>query len=114
MTMEAKERGFIKSARGLKIQKEQEPDFRKLLIYERVPELLNRGNQVSERRIGLMEQMAEFSKYQILPTMHSFLKLVRIMRVVTKARKGRKALAGLLREELPKFQTLMIIKKGLK
>ena len=105
MTMDikgAQENGFIKCAKDLKIKEEQEIDFKKGLIYEKVPELLNRGNQVSERRVELMEQRAEFSKYLILPTLHSFPKLVRIMSVVvgfiTKARKGRRVLAGLLRE----------------
>ena len=46
---------------------------------------------------------AEFSKHEILPTKHSFPKLVRIMSMVagfvSKCRKGRKILNGLMREE---------------
>ena len=106
MTMDtevAMERGFIKSVRGLKIREDQEVDFKKGLIYEKVPDLLTRGHQVCERRVELIEKRAEFSKYVILPTKYSFPKLVRIMSMVagfvSKCRKGRKRLVGLMREE---------------
>ena len=106
MTMdiqEAKDQGFIKSARELKIREEQEVDFKKGLIFEKVPNLLTRGHHVAERRLELLEKRAEFSKYEILPTKHSFPKLVRIMSIVagfiSKIRKGRKIREGLLREE---------------
>ena len=106
MTMdiqEAKDQGFIKSARELKIREEQEVDFKKGLIFEKVPDLLTRGHHVAERRLELLEKRAEFSKYEILPTKHSFPKLVRIMSIVagfiSKIRKGRKIREGLLREE---------------
>jgi hypothetical protein len=73
----AKEHGFIKSARELKIREDQEVDLKKGLVYEKVPELLARGHHVNEKRVELKEQRAEISKYVILPTKYSFPKLVR-------------------------------------
>ena len=103
MTMEmeaAQKLGFIKPAKSLRIRDDQEDDFKKGLTFEKVPELLTRGHHVNEKRLGLLEERAEFSQYLVLPTKYPFPKVVRIMSIVvgfvSKLRKGRKILGHLL------------------
>jgi hypothetical protein len=50
---------------------------------KKIPELLTRGHHVNEKRLGLLEERAEYSQYLILPTKYSFPKVVRIMSIVT-------------------------------
>ena len=119
MTMDlecAKEQGFIKPASSLRIKDDQEEDFRKGLTFEKVPELLTRGHQVSEKRLGLMEQRAEYSQYLVLPTKFSFPKVVRIMSIVigfvSKLRKGRKMVGRLLVEGHLWFSVFHVVIPG--
>jgi hypothetical protein len=94
--------GIIKPASELRIQDEEESEFSKGLIFERVPEILTRGHVISEKRVSLIEERASMSKYLVLPSKFNFVKVVRItswvMMFVTKSRKGRKTLSGLLYE----------------
>ena len=84
------------------IKNDQEEEYKKGLTFEKVPELLTRGHHVNERRLGLLEERAEFSQYLILPTKFSFPKVVRIMSIVvgfvSKLRKNRIMLGHLLAE----------------
>ena len=104
---QAQNQGFIKPANSLRLNIEQEEDFKKGLTFEKVPELLTRGHAVTERRLGLLEQRAEFSKYLVLPTRYCFPKVVRILSIVfgfiSKARRGRKMTGSLLTEGRLKF-----------
>ena len=63
---------------------------------------LTRGHQISERRLDLMEERAEFSDYIILPTKFSFPRLVRVMSIVIglvfKTRRARRLVGKLLAE----------------
>ena len=114
MTMEieaAQKLGFIKPAKSLRIRDEQEDDFKKGLTFEKVPELLTRGHHVNEKRLGLLEERAEFSQYLVLPTKYPFPKVVRIMSIVvgfiSKLRKGRKILGHLLAEGRLRFSVFL-------
>ena len=54
--------GFIKPASSLRIRgDEEENEYRKGIVFEKVPEILTRGHVVNERRISLMEERANFS-----------------------------------------------------
>ena len=72
------------------------------MTFDKVPELLSRGHHISEKRLGLIEQRAEFSQYLILPTQFSFPKVVRIMSLVigfvSKMRKNMRMVGQLLSE----------------
>ena len=117
MTMDmdtAMEQGFIKPASSLRINDEQENEFKKGLTFEKVPELLTRGHQVSERRLNLMQERAEYSDYIILPTKFSFPRVVRVMSIVigfvSKTRRARRLVGKLLTEgklTFSVFQTLI-------
>ena len=105
MTMEietAKKLGFIRPAKSMRVKDDQEDDFKKGLTFEKIPELLTRGHHVNEKRLGLLEERAEYSQYLVLPTKYPFPKVVRIMSIVvgfvSKMRKGRKMLGHLLAE----------------
>ena len=71
-------------------------------MFEKVPEILTRGHVVNERRLGLMEERANYSKYLLLPTKFSFPKVVRIlsyvMSFICKARKNKGFAGDLLQE----------------
>ena len=94
--------GSIKPAASLRLKEEQENEYKKGLTFEKVPELLTRGHQVSERRLNLMEERAEYSKYLILPTKFSFPRVVRLMSIVigfvSRTRKARRLCGKLLAE----------------
>ena len=99
---EALEMGTIKPALDLRIKDEEESEFSKGLIFEKVPEILTRGHIISESRVTKIEERANMSQYLILPTKFNFIKVVRVtsyvMMFVTKARQGRKSLSRLLWE----------------
>ena len=76
-------------------------------MFEKVPEILTRGHVVNERRLGLMEERANYSRYLILPTKFPFPRLVRIlsyvMSFICKARKNKKFSGDLLQEGQQRF-----------
>ena len=81
---------------------DQETEYRKGIVFEKIPEILTRRHVVNERRVGLTIERAEFSKYLIIPATYSFPKVVRIMSCVmsfiSKMRKNKKLLSRLLYE----------------
>ena len=99
---EAIEMGTIRPALELRVKEEEESEFSKGIIFETVPEILTRGHVISESRVSKIEARANMSKYMVLPTKFNFVKVVRVtsfvMLFITKARKGRKILSGLLFE----------------
>ena len=102
------EQGYIKTASSLRVKNgEEEDEYRKGIIFEKVPEILTRGHVVNERRVGLMEERANFSKYLILPTKFSFPKVVRIlsyvMSFISKARKNQRMNGEFLFEGQQRF-----------
>ena len=95
--------GFIKPASSLRIRgDDEENEYRKGIVFEKVPEILTRGHVVNERRVSLMEERANFSRYLVLPTKYSFPKVVRIlgyvMAFVSKARRTKPMNGDLLRD----------------
>ena len=99
---EAVENRFIKPASNLRMNPEEEDDYDRGLVYDRVPEILTRGHQVSQKRVARIEERAAYAKYLILPTAYPFTKLVRVYSMVfsfiSKCRKGREILSRLLSE----------------
>ena len=98
----AVEHGYIKPANELRITEEEEDDYERGLVYEKVPEVLTRGNVVSAKRVDLIEERDAHSRYLLLPTKFSFPKIVRIYSIilsfVSKCRKGRVLLSKVLCE----------------
>ena len=102
-TEEAVEQGYIKPASELRMTVEEEQDYDRGLVYEKIPEILTRGHVVSTKRVDLMEERAAHSKYLLLPTKFSFPKVVRIYSIVfsflSKCRRGKVILSRLLCED---------------
>ena len=99
---ESVDKGIIKPASCLRVRDEEESEYRKGLVFEKVPEILTRGHVIDEMRVGKIEERANFSKYLILPTKFNFVQVVRItsfvMMFAAKCRRGRKILSVLLTE----------------
>ena len=99
---EAVEQGYIKPASELRMTAEEEHDYDRGLVYEKIPEVLTRGHVVSTKKVDLMEERAAHAKYLLLPTKFSFPKTVRVYSVVfsfiSKCRRGRVILSRLLCE----------------
>ena len=79
---EAIEGGCIKPASSLRMTPEEEDDFDKGMIYDKIPEILTRGHEVSQKRVTKIEERAAKVEYLILPTAYTFPKLVRIHSMV--------------------------------
>ena len=81
---------------------EEETDCDRGLVYDKVPEILTRGHQVSQKRVAKIEERAAYAKNLILPTAYPFTKLVRVYSIVlsfnSKCIKGREILSRLLAE----------------
>ena len=96
------EHGFIKPASHLRMNPEKEDDYDRGLVYNKVPEILTRGHQVSQKRVARIEERVAYAKYLILPTAYPFTKLVRVYSMVfsfiSKFRKGREILSRLFPE----------------
>ena len=76
----ATSQGFIKPAANLRIRNDEEEfEYRKGIVFEKIPEILTKGHVVNERRVTLIEERAQFSQYLVLPTKFRFPKLVRIL-----------------------------------
>ena len=109
--------GIIKPAANLRIKDDQETEYRKGIVFEKVPEILTKGHIVNERRVGLIEERAQLSKYLILPTKFSFPTVVRIMSYamafISKTRKNRKLLSRLLFEGKLWFSVFLASSKTL-
>ena len=97
--------GHIKPASELRMNPEEEDDFDKGLVFEKVPEILTRGHTLGrglKTSLKKIQERAAVSKYLLLPTTFSFRKVVRIYSTVfsfiTKVRKGRKTTSRLLAE----------------
>ena len=99
---EAVEQGYIKPASKLRMTAEEEHDYDRGLVYEKIPEVLTKGHVVSTKRVDLMEERAAHATYLLLPTKFSFPKTVRVYSVVfsfiSKCRRGRVILSRLLCE----------------
>ena len=52
--------GLIKPAAKLRMKPEQEDEYKKGLLYEKVPEILTRGHVVNTKRVEKIEERAEF------------------------------------------------------
>ena len=52
---------------GRRMNPEEENDNDRGLVYDRVPEILTRGLQVSQKRVAKIEERAAHAKYLILP-----------------------------------------------
>ena len=96
---EAVEYRLIKPAYNLRMNPEEEDDFDRGLVYNKVPEILTCGHQVSQKRVAKIKERADYAKYMILPfhPSYPFAKLVRVYSIVfsfiTKCRKGREILS---------------------
>ena len=94
--------GVLTPVSGLRIKDEEESEFRKGLVFEKVPEILTRGHLVTETRVSKIEERANFSKYLVLPIKFNFSSVVRIMshvmHFVSACRKGRTVLSNMLSE----------------
>ena len=93
---------ILKPVSDLRINDEEESEFRKGLIFEKVPEILTRGHVINETRVSNIEKRVNFSKYVLLPTKFSFAAVVRIlshvMNFISSCRKGQIVLSQLLSE----------------
>ena len=79
---EAVQLGYIKPASSLRMTVEEEDDYDKGLVYEKIPEVLTRGHVVSPKRVDLIQERAAHARYLIIPTKFSFQKVVRIYSIV--------------------------------
>ena len=99
---EAVDSGVLKPVSELRIKDEEENEFRKGLVFEKVPEVLTRGHVISEARVSKMEERVNFSQYLVLPTKFSFNSVVRIlshvMRFISACRRGKTVLSQILYE----------------
>ena len=99
---ESIEKGIIKPASDLRVKDEEESEFRKGLVFEKVPEILTRGHVIDEVRVSKLEERAQLSQYLVLPTKFNFVQVVRItsfvMMFASKCRRGRRILSSLLTE----------------
>ena len=55
---EAVENGFIKPASQLRMKPEEEDNYDRGVVYDRMPEVLTRGHQVSQKREARIEERA--------------------------------------------------------
>ena len=105
---EAEEDGYITHVSKLKLKPEEEDDFKQGLLFDKVPDILTHGHQVSAVRVDKMTERATVADYLIQPTKHSFPTMVRIYSMVfsfvTKCRKNAKILSVLLMEGKLSFQ----------
>ena len=106
---EAVRLGVLKPASSLRVAKDIDDDniddFKKGLMFgdrDGVTEGFNAFIGVRDSRVNKLEARAQHSNYLVLPTKHSFPRLVRIhgyvISFVRKARRGRKMLGELLQE----------------
>jgi len=80
---EAVQQGILKPAADIKVIKEIEDENCKGLFYESpIPEIITKGHAVNTGRIALIQEIAEFSSYILLPTKYSFRKTVHIYSIV--------------------------------
>ena len=64
--VDAVEQGYIKPASELRMTVEEEDDYDRGLVYEKIPEVLTRGHVVTTKRVDLMEERAAHAKYLLL------------------------------------------------
>ena len=102
---DAEEGWYITHGSKLHLKPEEESDFDKDLLFDRVPEILTYEHVITQDRVERMQERASVANYLILPTKHSFPTMVRIITIVfsfvTKCRKGRKILSQLLMDGKP-------------
>ena len=63
---EAVEQGYIKPASELRLTLEEEDDYERGLVLEKIPEVLTRGHVASTKRVDLMEERASHAKYLLI------------------------------------------------
>ena len=73
---EVVDNGNIKQASKLGINPEEETDYDRGLVYEKIPEILTRGNLISRKRVAKIEERDAYAKYLILLTAYPFTTLV--------------------------------------
>ena len=99
---EAVNQGFIKPACDLRMSPEEEQDYDRGLVFEKIPEVLTRGHVVTAKKVDMIEERAAHSKYLLLPTKFSFPKVVRIYSImfsfISKCRQGKALLSTMLAE----------------
>ena len=74
---------YLKPASELRLSVEQEDDYERGLVYEKVREVLTRAHVVSAQRVDLIEERAAHARYLLLPSKFSFPKTVRIYSIMT-------------------------------
>ena len=79
---EAVNQGFIKPACDLRMSPEEEQDYDRGLVFEKIPEVLTRGHVVTAKKVDMIEERAAHSRYLLLPTKFSFPKVVRIYSIM--------------------------------
>ena len=103
----------IKPATELRLNDEEQEEFKDGVIFERMPELLTRGHIVNQIRVSEIEKRAKFSKYVLLPTKFGFRKFIGVMIIVikflVKCRKGKPFRGSLLSSPLKKVPTLLTV-----
>ena len=110
--LDAEEAGYITHARKLWLKPEEDSDYQKGLVFDKIPEILTHGHVVTQERVTKMQERASVANYLILPTRCAFPISVRIHAIVfsfvTKCRKGRKILSQLLMEGKLSFQLFTV------
>lgn len=109
--------GILIPAQELRLNKENEEEFSRGLIFDsQIPEVITRGHVVNPNRLSLIEQRAEFSDYLILPTKFNFQSVVRIygyvMTFIAKCR-AKKLVGPLLGDGELKFTAFSCVEIGL-
>ena len=80
--VEAIENGHIKPASELRMTLEEEGAYEKGIVYDRVPEIMTHGHQLSQKRTNQIEERAPQANYLILPTAYTCPKLARVYSMV--------------------------------
>ena len=59
------ENGYKEPVSNLRMNPEDEDDYDRGLVYDKVPEIVTRGHQ---KRVAKIEKRAAYAKYLIMPT----------------------------------------------
>ena len=83
---DAVEKGILTHCKALRLNEEQEDDYKRGFVYEKTPEILTPGHIVAMNtaRVEKVKERQEFSDYLVPPNKYKFEKLVRILSLVRK------------------------------
>ena len=83
---DAVKKGILMPAKSLRLNEEEEDDYKKGFVYEKSPEILTPGHFAMITSLGVekVKERQEFSNYLIAPNKFKFEKVVRILSIVRK------------------------------